>query len=332
MELPVIEAETFHEDFTETTGHPAQPGSAPACPTSRPRGQGLGPGRKLPRKFLRRRRVRGCGTPPRRGGGARPGAGGRGLVPPSPPPSRPPLPRGGGAGTRPGPHLPLLGVAGGRRRGGGREGSGVPPAPPGAAATRGGKRGGGEGRRDEEREEGAERSGACGEPEPRCGRRRRRRWRRRRRLSAPTAVLSGGHRGPSSAQSFPPCGPGWACRACRPGQRFHARTGGRGEEPGGPRGAGLAAAVPPPRRCAPRQHDGGVRGRQPGLSLPRRSAEGGRPFPALSPRAGGEAGSRGPSAGYIPGELLLPPCRAGQLGEPLSAEELKQRDFGSGAF
>lgn len=301
---------------------PAQPSPAPARPTPRPRGQGLGPGRKLPRKFLQRRKGRGCGTPPapgaqRRGeaGGGRPGPSASIAAAIA---AAAPVGRRSGDAAGASPASPRRG---GWEKEGGREGSGGPPAPPGAAATRGGKRGGGEGRRDEE--EGAERSGACGELEPRCGR-------RRRRLPAPMAGISGGHRGPSSAPCFPPCAPGRDRRPSRPGQRLRARTGGRGEEPGGPRGAGLAAAVPPPRRCAPKQHGGGVRGgagaaeRETGLALPRGSPEGGRLLPALGR---GDPG-RGRSGGAAPPAV---PCRAGELGEPLLPEKLNLKDSGSGA-
>lgn len=110
---------------------PPSPARLPPARSLGPAGRGSGPGESCRESFCRGDGAGGAGRPPPpgRGGGARPGAGGRGLAPPSPPPSRPPLPWGGGAGTRPGPHLPLLGVAGGRRRGGGKE-AGAPPLLP----------------------------------------------------------------------------------------------------------------------------------------------------------------------------------------------------------
>lgn len=173
-------------------------------PTFGPRGRCSGPAESCWETFCSGR-GRGWGTHPPRfrpgrgGGGARRREAGSGRPRPSvsacaaAPPSRPPLPRGGGAGT--GPHLPLLGVAGGKRRG--REGSGFPPPLlPEPRRPGEGRGGGGEGRRDEEQEDGAGRSRACGKPESCCG--------RRRRLPAPTARLSGGHCGPSSAARFSP--------------------------------------------------------------------------------------------------------------------------------
>lgn len=282
---------------------PAQPGSrSPARPLGLA-GRGSGPGESCPESFCRGERAGDAGRPPPPGrdGGARPGAGGRGLAPPSPPPSRPPLPWGGRAGTRPGPHLPLLGVAGGRRRGGGKE-AGAPPLLPEPRRP-------GEGSGEEGKGGGT----------------------RRREPSAPVRAgswsLAAGGGGGGGGDS-PPLWPGSPVGTAAPPPHrvsLHALRAGIAAPPG--RGNAFAPEPEAAGRSRAASAEPGWRQRSVlraaahrnnmveacGAARGRRGGSRGLPCPAARPRAAAYARPwlAGTLVGVDPAELLLPPCRAG---------------------